>query len=339
MHVTKLPNGALCGGPGEVLSGWIRADERQDRARRTWLDQLNRLNPRLVLSPVSWREDDDRISWAYGEDSARTTPVIDLIDEWRRAPATWLPQVMMLASFLVEVQAELDRVKMVNPLIGPAWVRWATIPHGQFRLLAWPGQGITLADWAQSDPATWLWLPPEALLGQPSRRPTHAPGAAVHHALVGDLFPRLLPRGERFTRLIRGRVGDRQRLELQIAEAIPPRLCDRVVELTSWVVDALSLSPMAWPDAVRRLEVLRGALSLPALTQAWEEAGRPEIVRQIKALGEPPSDRPAAPPDQPWHEVAEARLKQGDFEGALNAAWLAMHNNGPFAAGARRSLS
>jgi len=333
MTVTKLPNGELCGSHGEVLSGWIRADERQARARRTWLDRLARINPRLVLSPVTWREEDDRISWTYGEDSAGTTPLTDVIDEWRRAPAPWLPRALELASFLVEVQGELDRVKLPDPLIGPAWIRWVTIPSGHFRLLAWPGQGITLADWAQSDPGTWIWFPPEALLGQPTRRPWHTLGAAVHHALVGDLFPRLLPRGERFARLIRGRVGDHERLEMQISDAIPPLLCDRVATLTSWVVDALSPSPMSWPEAVRRLDEIRRALMPPALIQAWDAAGRPEVVRQIEALGAPPlPNLPAPPLDQPWHEVAEARLKQGDFEGALNAAWLAMRNHGPFAA-------
>ena len=170
--------------------------------------------------------------------------------------------ILELGRFVLEVALEMSRGGFADALVAASTIRVVPGTPSQFRLVPLPldrylarrlGQGrtgdVALGHAGNSrDRAAGL-------------DPAYLMGAALHQAIAGPLVPEGLTNREKFSRLLRGRMGLPARLSSAVKAALPRTLLDDATELERLIVDCLEPNPGSrpTPDSARaRLVGARG---------------------------------------------------------------------------------
>jgi hypothetical protein len=330
MTLEILKGKLMIGAEGEPIA-YLSASRAARKAMRDWFDRLAVSCTGPLLFPRKFADGPKGFEIHYPKEPPGTTGLPAKVAEWSQDVPAAVPSILRLGRFVLDACRELARQGHGDALVAPGLIRFVPGTAEPWWLLPLPCSMATVADWSRADPETWQWLSADAVLGSSQVDPVRALGAALHHAVVGALFPETLSRREKFARVLRGRAGMRARLNAAAIAALPSTFAPDAAELERLVLDCLQ------PNAVRvadeeqvrgRFEELARRLSTDRLIRYWGFENKPAIVAKLAEL-----DRiePEALPEssQPWSDVAEERVKKGDLSGALDAAWNAIGTEGP----------
>jgi hypothetical protein len=332
-----LPKGQLLDDGEGALTAQVRASRPARREMRAWYERLADSRPRGVVAHTRL-DDGQRGFEIHFEPQPRDALPFDVaIGGWRDDPPTAVPAVIELACFVLGVSSELAARGFGDALVSPATLRLIPGTPGIWRLVPLPTRCMSLADWARAEPGNWLWSTPDEVLTGAGLDPVHRLGAVLHQAMAGQPFPEILPNRERFSRLLRGRIGVPLRLAEGIRKALPRSLEEDAAALERLILDCLEPSTATRPDpaSVReRLASMTEKLATERLIRYWGFENQPTVVARLRggeplpapAEGAPP---PATTPALPWDEQVPRLIERGDFAGALEAAWNDIHETGP----------
>jgi hypothetical protein len=276
------------------------------------LDKLDGEAAEWFWIPTTVDDKGDALVLDYALEPTESLPFAAALPRFTQASAVYLPELVVMARYLAGCAHVLERAEM-PAAIAPAYLRYAPEREGAFRLMVVPLVDVTLTDWAKAAPEAWSWTPPAMLLGKPASQ-AYAIGAALTHALTGDVVAPHVPASVRFSRALRGWIGRPVKLAAAVAAALPASFTDEAAALTALVAALLEPSPP--PDWRDRLRELGEKLAPRRVAVRWEYEGKLDIARGIV-------ERLAATtPKQhvPWDVVARVRGESEDIDGALQAA-------------------
>ena len=203
-----IPKGQLLTSQDGVLTAQLRANRPARKAMRAWFESLAAARPRGILAHEGLDDGPRGFEIRYAADAQGTLPLAAALAEWRRDLPSSLPNVLDLARFVLGLASDLAERDCADALVAPGSIRLVPGAIDPWRLVPLPTQGASLADWARADPDAWLWTAAETVLGTAGNDPSHALGAAIHHAPDRRGLSRgPMPHREQFGRLIRGRSG------------------------------------------------------------------------------------------------------------------------------------
>jgi hypothetical protein len=237
------------------------------------------------------------------------------LSTFRAQPRVHVPEFVELARYLEACIRVLERVG-VPALISPASLRYAPQrTQGAWRLMVIPLVDVTVADWARAVPEAWMWTSGRTLLGkQPADSAAFAVGAALCMGLAGDLFPAHLPPGKRFSRALRGWIGQAASVRNAVRDGLPQSFSD---EGTSLAALALALlEPMPPSDWGKLLAQVGDQLHPYRTAVRWEYEGNVDVARDVL-------ERFAATTPKehvPWDVLGRLRSADQDPSGAVQAA-------------------
>jgi hypothetical protein len=333
----EIPKGRLVFAEGREPIAYLSASRAARKATREWFDRLSATCTGPIVFPRRLADGPKGFEIHYQEEPRGTVGLRVKVGEWAEDLPASVPLVFQLGRFVLETAHELSERSVHDALIAPGLIRFAAGLPDPWRLLPLPCGAFSVADWAQADPDTWQWLSSENVLGSPRVDPVRGLGAALHHALVGSLFPATLSGRDRFARLLRGRVGMSGRLNAALAAAVPHALGPDAAELERLVLECLQSPALRRLDEDQtrtRFEELVRKLAIDRLVRYWGFENQPEIAARLAALQrlEEAAPETLPRPARDWADVAEDRIKEGDLMGALEAAWNVVRSDGPWRA-------
>jgi hypothetical protein len=338
MNEIALPVGTLMSSPDGPLVVRLRPGPAGRKAAEGWLQRLGTRTVRGLLVPRRISERPSGLEVEYPEESRKTLPLSARLAEWIALPRAAVPEILSLGRFVLTAGEALAGMGEVGTPVGPAVVRLQPGPPVSWHLVPIPTRGTTLADWARADSGIWLWSTLPALVSGRGCGPVHALGAALHHALVGSVFPDSLPRCKWFSRVLRRWVGQPARLLAACRLALPASCAEDAELLARLVLDCLDSRPGRCPSAEQarqRLDEFELRLSVERLTKAWEAEYHPDIAQRLRQQAQPATppepkeqDEPA-PATRSWGDLARQRALRGELAEALEAAWQAIVTDGP----------
>ena len=337
MPELRLPLGALLTADGAPPRIDLYCVGAARRTMRNWFDRLSMFGLPWLSLPSTIAESAAGLALEYPASLRRGVPLGARLAEWSQDMAVGLPQVLELARFTLVVADGLAQHGFAEAPICPGLLYWQPGDSMPWRLLAIPAESATLADWSKADVAAWAWAAPDALLaGGRTNDPVFTLGAALHHGLIGTLFPELLHRHEQFARFLRGRVGMPALLEATLQSATPARCRSDAVALAKLTLECLDHPPrrLAQSEARARFESLEARLSRERLAGCWDAERRPAVGEKLRRQKEAPP--PTAEPtdilpsgSKDWVDLAREHLERRDVSTALALAWNGLVADGP----------
>jgi hypothetical protein len=335
-----LPKGQLLVEPDGSLVAQLRASRTSRKDLRDWFDRFAASRPKGVVAHVSADYGQRGFEVRYERQASDAVDLATAIEQWRSDPPVWAPAMLDLGHFVLGVADEMTGRGFVDALVSLATIRLVPGAHRQFWLVPLPTAGTSLADWARAEPDTWLWVTRETALGGAPIDPVYLLGAALHQAIAGPLVPEWLPNREKFSRLLRGRMGQPARLMTAVRNALPRSLEEDAAALERLIIDCLEQNPSLRPSTLaarERLSSLSEKLAIERLIRYWGFENQAATAARLESLVDRPaaqssSTAPApAPPSQVvlWDEQVSKLLAHGDLTGALDAAWNDISENGP----------
>ena len=319
----------------------LRCDPVRRRVLRDWFERVGELRLPWVAVPQAIDNSPAGLTLEYSSSLNESTSVAAQIPEWAGNAAISLPQILGLGRFTLTAAEELARHKFDDVMVCPALVHHYLAGPVVWRLVALPAGTATRADWSRSDPNAWLWSSPTSLTAGAAADPVHTLGAAIHHALVGDLFPESLPSEEKFARLLRGEIGQPDEFATAIRDCAPQSCQPDVENLRKLVLECIDTRPGRRPseaDARARFEKIEKRLGFDRLARSWEGDDHMDTSDELRrrAAAGPQEEKPDIPdaPEAPtarddWSDVARRELEKGNLTAALSAAWNAAFTEGP----------
>jgi hypothetical protein len=339
-RLIALPKGQLLVETDGSMVAQLRASRTSRKDMRDWFDRLAASRPKGVIAHISSDYGQRGFEVRYERQAPEAVFLATAIEHWRSDPPVSIPGILDLGHFVLGVAAEMAGRGFVDALVSLATIRLVPGVHREFWLVPLPTAGTSLADWARAEADTWLWVTRETALGGAGIDPVYLLGAALHQAIAGPLVPDGLPNREKFSRLLRGRMGLPARLMAAVKSALPRSLEEDAAALERLIIDCLEPNSSLRPSthaARERLSSLTEKLAIERLIRYWGFENQAATVTRLESL----VDRPLAqsnstasappPPTQvvPWDEQVSKLLEQGDLTGALEAAWNDIHENGP----------
>ncbi len=336
-----LPKGQLVVDADGSLVAEVRASRTARNDVRAWFDRLAPRRPKDVVAQTSVEFTGRGVLVRFERQVPEAVPLARAIEPWHTDVAVSIAPILELGRFVLEVALEMSRGGFADALVAASTIRVVPGTPSQFRLVPLPSTGTSLADWARAEPETWLWVTRETALSAAGLDPAYLMGAALHQAIAGPLVPEGLTNREKFSRLLRGRMGLPARLSAAVKAALPRTLLDDATELERLIVDCLESNPGSrpTPDSARaRLGALEEKLATERLIRYWGFENQPATVARLESLlprpPAPPSTstgegRAPAAPVVPWDEQIPKLVERGDLAGALEAAWNDIEENGP----------
>jgi hypothetical protein len=339
-RLIALPKGQLLVEADGSLIAQIRASRAARKDLRDWFDRLAASRPNGVLVHASLDSGGRGFEVRYERQTSEAVFLAAAIEQWRADPAISIPAILELGLFVLEVAGEIAGRGFADALMALTTIRVVPGPPRKFWLVPLPIAGTSLADWSRADPDTFLWVTRDTALGGAGLDPAYLLGAALHQAIAGLIVPAGLTAREKFSRLLRGRIGLPARVTTALATALPRSLEDDAAEFGRLITDCLEPNPGARPrldSARKRLSSLTEKLAIERLIRYWGFENQQATVSRLEALVQRPpaptgstteAAQPAAPV-VPWDEQVPKLLARGDLTGALEAAWNDIHENGP----------
>jgi hypothetical protein len=320
MATLRLPVGEM----SESADGRVRVamalNARTRGAVQSILERLDGVAADWFWIPTTVDEYEGDLVLDYSLDggareTSRSMTFSAALPRFRAEPRVHLPELVELARYLEACIRVLERVE-VPALIGPACLRYAPDrTQGAWRLMVVPLVDVSLADWARSSPEAWMWTAGRTLLGkEPADAAAFAVGAALCTALAGDLFPSHAPASKRFSRALRGWIGQPQLVRLATRDGLPASFSDEGTALAALALSLLEPTPPSdWGTLLAQV----GDQLHPYRTAVrWEYEGNASVARDIL-------ERFAATTPKehvPWDVLGRLRSADQDPSGAVQAA-------------------
>ena len=337
MPAIVLPRGTLrtsLDAPIRVELSCVSAERRK---LRDWYDRLNGLSIPWLLLPATLTDSADGVTLEYTANTRKAIRLSTQIAEWNQNIAAAVPLVLGLARFMLGVATEFSRLRVQNAMICPGLVCIQPNDSDSWKLIALPIETATLADWSKASPEAWEWTSPEGLLFGRHIDPVYTLGAVLHMGFVGTLFPELLCEREKFSRLLRSRVGIPLRLEAVIRSATPARSRSDADALNKFVLDCIDAVPGRRPSEMQarsQFEVLEAKLTAERLSHSWYAENHPVVSDLLRRQYQkhPPKPEPlehVPQSDKDWNDLAREHLDRRDVSTALSIAWNGIVVEGP----------
>lgn len=316
---------------------WCSRTER--RRLRDWFDRVAGLGLPWIASPTSISDASGGLTLEYPASLRGSVRADVKCAEWSQDLPSAMPLVLGLARFTLVVSEALTKHRVREALVCPALVHLWPGDSATWCLLPVPASTATLSDWAKAEPSACAWASPAALLAGRLSDPVHTLGAAIHLGILGGMFPDSLHHQEKFSRLLRGRVGMPARLETATRTATPARCQPDAESLRKFVLDCLDSRVGRQPsevDARSRFTDLETRFSPDRLAKAWDAESRPATGDKLRKQSapppppKPPETTPEVPtPGKDWSDLAREHLNKGEISQALTTAWNALFAEGP----------
>ncbi len=314
-RVLRLPVGELVETPDRRLRVTMAHNARTRGLVQSIVERLDGIAAEWFWIPTTVDEYEGDLVLEYSLAADQSMTFSEALPRMRARPAVYLPEIVEMARYLEACTRVLAQVE-VTALIAPACLRYAPDrDEGAWRLMVVPLVDATLADWARAIPESWMWTPSRALLGRSAPNAgAYAVGAALCHALAGDLFPTGLPSGGRFRRTLGGPIGPGARLTGIVAKAVPDSFGDEGLALSALALALLEPTP---PSDWQKLLAQLGEQLAPYRTAVrWEYEGKVDVARGIleRFAASTPKEH------VPWDVLSRLRGADQDYGGALEAA-------------------
>jgi hypothetical protein len=234
-----------------------------------------------------------------------------------------LPLFVHLVNFVVESCQQLMNAGLQNGLVSPACLFHTADPVNSWRMLVLPTLNMSLGDLAQADPLTWYWTTPEQLFAKEAVNENYLAGSVLHSCLVGELFPKLLTKREKFQRFMTGRVGLFPNLSKAITSALPGTFTEEGEKLYKFISASLTpqgSSHLDHEQTQQYLQQLADELSAYRLALRWEYEGQPDVALELLCN----YAESVAPQNMPWGTIARLKEKAHDLDGTLDAMLKAL---------------
>ncbi len=315
MATLRLPVGDMSETPDGRVRVAMALNARTRGSVQSIVERLDGVAAEWFWIPTTVDEYEGDLVLDYSLEQSKSMTFSAALPRFRADPRVYLPELVELARYLEACIRVLERVE-VPAVIGPACLRYAPDrTQGAWRLMVVPLVDVSLADWARSSPDAWMWTSGRTLLGkEPADAAAFAVGAALCTALGGDLFPAHAPASVRFSRALRGWIGQPQRVRASVKDGLPASFSD---EGTALAALALSLlEPMPPSDWGKLLAQVGDQLHPYRTAVRWEYEGNVDVARDIL-------ERYAATTPKehvPWDVLGRLRSADQDPSGAVQAA-------------------
>ena len=157
-RLIALPKGQLLVEADGSLIAQIRASRAARKDLRDWFDRLAASRPNGVLVHASLDSGGRGFEVRYERQTSEAVFLAAAIEQWRADPAISIPAILELGLFVLEVAGEMAGRGFGDALVALTTIRLVPGSPHHWRLVPLPTGGTSLADWARSEPDTWLWL-------------------------------------------------------------------------------------------------------------------------------------------------------------------------------------
>jgi hypothetical protein len=315
MATLRLPVGEMSESPDGRVRVSMALNARTRGAVQSIVERLDGVAAEWFWIPTSVDEYEGDLVLDYALEQSKSMSFATALPRFVAEPRVHLPELVELARYLEACIRVLERVN-VPAILGPACLRYAPQrTQGAWRLMVVPLVDVSLAEWARSSPDAWAWMPSRSLLGkEPPDLAAFVVGAALCHGLAGDLFPSHLPPSERFRRVLRGWIGQAQRVRAGVRDGLPQSFSDEGTALAALSLSLIEPSP---PSDWGKLLAQVGEQLHPYRTAVrWEYEGNVDVARDVL-------ERFAATTPKehvPWDVLGRLRSADQDPSGAVQAA-------------------
>lgn len=334
MGTLRLPVGEMSESAGGHVRVAMALNARTRSAVQSIVERLDGVAAEWFWIPTTVDEYEGDLVLEYALDSGRSAAhsmtFTEALPRFREQPRVYVPELVALARYLEACIRVLEHAQ-VPAVLGPACLRYAPQrTQGAWRLMVVPLVDVTLADWARSSPEAWMWTPGRALLGKESAdTAAFVVGAALATALGGDLFPAHAPASARFSRALRGWVGQAPRVRQAARDGVPASFGEEGTALAALTLALLEPSPPS--DWDKLLAQVAEQLHPYRTAVRWEYEGNVDVARDIL-------ERYAATTPKehvPWDVLGRLRSADQDPAGAVQAAIDALAAAHPIEDGVR----
>lgn len=321
----RLPVGEMDHGSDGSMHIRLSKDQSSTTQMRNYLQTLHCLDNSRFWIPDTDRMEmkDGRLGLYYPRLNSDSKPFFTIVESLQKNPQIGIPIFIELAKFLVECSRELYKTNIPTLPLSPLILFYTSNSSNPWRMAILPFIDSKLCDWAQADPLNWQWIFPDVVLKGERINEDFFYASVIHFCLVGDIFPGLLSRQEKFERVLKGRIGDFSKLNQAIFEALPTTLVEERENLIQHLREWLEIKNTINADQEqiqKCLEQFERDFSAKRLASRWEYEGKPEVALDLLST----YAYFAASEKIPWDVIGRLKEKKSDWEGGLNSRLRAL---------------